>query len=92
MYKEVAIALIENDVATEINPGLFYRYPVKEMCPSSYFLDVLVSEGVKFTMSSDSHFPNDLGIYSEQIRSMLLDKGVKEIATFEKRQRNMKSL
>ena len=65
MYKEVAIALIENDVATEINPGLFYRYPVKEMCPSPHFLDVLVSEGVKFTMSSDSHFPNDLGIYSE---------------------------
>ena len=92
MYKEVAIALIENDVATEINPGLFYRYPVKEMCPSPHFLDVLVSEGVKFTMSSDSHFPNDLGIYSEQIRSMLLDKGVKEIATFDKRQRIMKSL
>ena len=92
MYKEVALALIENDVATEINPGLYYRYPVKEMCPSPYFLDILVSEGVTFTMSSDSHFPNDLGIYSEQIRSMLLDKGVKEIATFDKRQRIMKSL
>ena len=65
MYKEVALALIENDAATEINPGLYYRYPVKEMCPSSYFLDILVSEGVTFTMSSDSHFPNDLGIYSK---------------------------
>ena len=92
IYHEVAIALIENDVATEINPGLFYRYPVKEMCPSPHFLDLLVLEGVKFTMSSDSHFPNDLGIYSEQIRKMLLEKGIKEIATFDKRQRIMKSL
>ena len=92
IYHEVAIALIENDVATEINPGLFYRYPVKEMCPSPHFLDLLVLEGVKFTMSSDSHFPNDLGIYSDQIRKMLLEKGIKEIATFDKRQRMMKSL
>lgn len=92
MYKEVARVLIENDVATEINPGLYYRYPVKEMCPSPQFLDVLVAEGVKFTMSSDSHFPNDLGIYSDQIKNTLKEKGVKEIATFEKRQRLMKAL
>lgn len=92
MYKEVALTLIENDVATEINPGLFYRYPVKEMCPSSHFMDILVSEGVVFTMSSDSHYPSDLGIYSEQIRSMLIEKGINEIATFDKRQRIMKPL
>lgn len=92
MYKEVAGVLVTNDVATEINPGLYYRYPVKEMCPSSHFLDILIAEGVKFTMSSDSHFPNDIGIYSNEIRNMLLEKGVKEIATFEKRQRIMKPL
>lgn len=92
MYKEVALTLIENDVATEINPGLFYRYPVKEVCPSSHFMDILVSEGVVFTMSSDSHYPSDLGIYSEQIRSMLIEKGIKEIATFDKRHRIMKPL
>ncbi len=92
LYKEVARTLVENDVATEINPGLYYRYPVKEMCPSSHFLDLLVAEGVTFTMSSDSHYPNDLGIYTDEIKSMLIEKGVKEIATFEKRQRVMQSL
>ncbi len=92
MYKEVADILVKNDVATEINPGLFYRYPVKEMCPSSHFLDILIAKGVKFTMSSDSHFPNDIGIYSNEIKNMLLEKGVQEIATFEKRQRIMKPL
>ncbi|MFJ8235423.1 histidinol phosphate phosphatase domain-containing protein [Ureibacillus sp. NPDC094379] len=89
IYKEVARVLVENDVASEINPGLYYRYPVKEMCPSAHFLDILISEGVKFTMSSDSHFPNDLGIYSDEIKNMLMEKGVKEVATFEKRQRVM---
>jgi histidinol-phosphatase (PHP family) len=49
-------------------------------------------DGASRFFLSDSHFPNDLGIYSERIRSMLPDKGVKEIATFEKRQRNMKPL
>jgi histidinol-phosphatase (PHP family) len=92
MYKDVARVLVKNDVATEINPGLYYRYPVQEMCPSSHFLDILIAEGVTFTISSDSHFPNDLGIYSNQIKNMLIEKGVKDIATFEKRQRTMKPL
>lgn len=92
MYTGVAKALVENNVGTEINPGLYYRYPVKEMCPSPQFFDVLVTEGVCFTMSSDSHFPNDLGIYSDQIKTMLMEKGITEIATFEKRKRIMKPL
>jgi len=92
MYTGVAKALVENNVGTEINPGLYYRYPVKEMCPSPQFFDVLVKEGVCFTMSSDSHFPNDLGIYSDQIKTMLMEKGITEIATFEKRKRVMKPL
>ncbi|RDW15367.1 histidinol phosphate phosphatase domain-containing protein [Oceanobacillus chungangensis] len=92
MYRDVARTLVANDVATEINPGLYYRYPVQEMCPSTTFLDLLIAEGVKFTMSSDSHFPNDLGIYSNDIKNMLLEKGIKEIATFEHKQRIMKGL
>lgn len=90
IYKEVAKTLIEEDVATEINPGLFYRYPVKEMCPSPKFVDILIDQGVKFTCSSDSHFPNDLGIYSNDIKRMLVDKGVVEVATFDKGERVMK--
>ena len=92
MYRDVARTLVTNDVATEINPGLYYRYPVKEMCPSPAFLDILVAEGVKFTMSSDSHYPNDLGIFSDDIRRMLLNSGVNEVATFLKRKRIMEPL
>jgi histidinol-phosphatase (PHP family) len=89
-YKEVAQALVEMDVATEINPGLYYRYPVKEMCPSSRFIDILVDYGVLFTTSSDSHFPNDIGIFSDQIKNMLLERNVSKVATFKNRQRIMK--
>ena len=59
------------------------------MCPSPVFLNVLVEEGVKFTTSSDSHFPNDLGIYCDDIKEMLIDKGVTAVATFDKRNRIM---
>lgn len=90
IYKDVAKTLVEYDIATEINPGLLYRYPIKEMCPSPTFLNILIAEGVKFTTSSDAHFPNDLGIYSDDIRKQLIDMGITEVATFDKRNRVMK--
>lgn len=92
MYKEVAAALVQNDVATEINAGLFYRYPVKEMCPSPSFLNILVKEGVAFTMSSDAHYPHDLGTCGDEMKELLIEAGVSEIATFHQRRRMMKPL
>lgn len=91
-YKAVAKTLVENNVATEINAGLYYRYPVKEFCPSPLLLDILITEGVKFTISSDTHYPNDLGIYTDEINKLLVDKGVKEVATFDKRKRIMRPI
>ncbi|GHH99271.1 histidinol phosphate phosphatase domain-containing protein [Neobacillus kokaensis] len=91
-YEKIAKALIETDTATEINAGLYYRYPVQEMCPSPRFLDVLVDNGVALTTSSDSHFPDDIGAYIDLNTTTLLNKGVTSIATFEKRKRIMKPL
>lgn len=91
-YEKIAKALVETDTATEINAGLFYRYPVKEMCPSPPFLDILLKNGVKFTTSSDSHYPDDIGAFIDLNSETLLNKGITEIATFEKRKQIMKSL
>ena len=91
-YERIAKALIETDTATEINAGLYYRYPVKEMCPSPAFLTVLVNAGVSFTTSSDSHFPDDIGSFIDQNTQTLLEKGIKEIATFQERRREMKEI
>ncbi|USG64229.1 histidinol phosphate phosphatase domain-containing protein [Brevibacillus ruminantium] len=91
-YRQIAAALAETDTATEINAGLYYRYPVREMCPSPAFLDVLLACGVPITLSSDSHFPDDIGSYVAENLQTLRSKGVTEIATFRGRQRIMKPL
>lgn len=89
-YEKIARALVESGTATEVNAGLYYRYPVKEMCPSPAFLDVLIQAGVALTTSSDAHFPDDIGAYIEENTRALLEKGVVEIATFERRKRIMR--
>ncbi|GGD87287.1 PHP domain-containing protein [Paenibacillus nasutitermitis] len=87
MYEEVAAAMKEADVATEINTGLAYRYPVKEMCPSPAFLNILHKHGVPITLSSDSHFPDDIGMLLDQAQELALLTGYEEFVYFEKRVR-----
>ena len=52
-YKRVANALADNDVSTEVNVGLKYRYPAKEQYSSEQFVSVLNQHGVLFATSSD---------------------------------------
>lgn len=80
-YQRIARALVETNTATEVNAGLYYRYPIKEMCPSPAFLDVMAEAGVKFTTSSDSHFPDDIGIYVSENTERLKRLGIQP-ATF----------
>jgi len=89
LYQRIARLLKEHDTATEINTGLYYRYPAKEMCPSDNFLQILHEYGVPITTSSDSHFPDDLGSHLDLARNTLKRVGFKEIATFEKRKRKL---
>lgn len=82
-YENVAIALKDNNVATEVNVGLKYRYPVKEQCPSEQFIKVLSNHEVEFTTSSDSHLPNDIGIYKDEIINLLKKNQIDQIVRFE---------
>ncbi|RDI36922.1 histidinol phosphate phosphatase domain-containing protein [Falsibacillus pallidus] len=86
-YQRIAAALSETDTATEVNAGLYYRYPIKEMCPSPLFLKELIDAGVAFTTSSDSHFPDDLGKYVDQNTKLLESLGKTRIAGFKVRKR-----
>lgn len=92
LYQRIARALQESGVATEINTGLYYRYPVKEMCPSYSFLQILHEHGVSITTSSDSHFPDHIGSYLAGARQQLHKAGYNQIATFEKRVRKLVAL
>lgn len=87
-YERIANALVESGTATEINAGLYYRYPVKEMCPGPEFLKTLVAKGVEFTVSSDSHFPDDLGKYTSENAEILKYLGVKKLVGFNGRKKN----
>lgn len=84
-HEAIADALVETRTATELNAGLYYRYPVKEMCPGPSFLRTLVKRGVDFTVSSDSHYPDDLGNYTDQNRRKLKELGVKSLVSFDQR-------
>ncbi|MGG3643651.1 histidinol phosphate phosphatase domain-containing protein [Bacillus gobiensis] len=91
-YHKIARALKETSTATEINAGLYYRYPVKEMCPSPLFLQILAQYEIPMTISSDSHFPDDLGNYAEQNSQTLKQHGIKSIATFNQGMRKLVSI
>ncbi|GGA41382.1 histidinol phosphate phosphatase domain-containing protein [Psychrobacillus lasiicapitis] len=91
-YKRIAEALVEKGTATEVNAGLYYRYPVKEMCPGPDFVKVLVDHGVEFTVSSDSHYPDDLGKFTEMNAAMLKNLGIQKLVGFEQRVKKYHSL
>lgn len=86
-YRRIAKMLQQNDMTTEINTGLQYRYPVKEACPSQTFLEILKQHEVPITTSSDSHFPDHLGMHLDDARSRLKNAGYAKIVTFDKRKR-----
>jgi histidinol-phosphatase (PHP family) len=87
MYEDVARTLKQTNVATEVNTGLAYRYPVKEACPSPSFLRALYQQGVPLTLSSDAHFPDDLGTQLDEAIELLLEIGYKEVVYFKERKR-----
>jgi histidinol-phosphatase (PHP family) len=87
LYIEVAKSLKKANIATEINTGLAYRYPVKEMCPSPLFLSMLFEHQVPITLSSDSHFPDDIGTLLDEAEMLAKQVGYKEIVYFKNRKR-----
>ncbi|MFC0216592.1 PHP domain-containing protein [Paenibacillus chartarius] len=89
MYREVAAALQANGIGTEINTGLRYRYPVKEMCPSPSLLRVLFEHNVPITLSSDAHFPDDIGMHLDEAVQAAREAGYREVMYYRGRVRHM---
>ncbi|MFB5673265.1 hypothetical protein ACE3NQ_27850 [Paenibacillus terreus] len=79
LYREVAAEMTRSGVGTEINTGLAYRYPVAEGCPSPLFLSVLAEQGVPITLSSDSHFPDDIGRLLDEALQAALEAGYQQL-------------
>jgi len=86
-YRMLAETMIQSDVATEINTGLAYRFPIAESCPSPLFLNVLAQYQVPITLSSDAHFPDDIGMLLDDARSAAEAAGYTELAVFKEGRR-----
>ncbi|MBJ6361801.1 PHP domain-containing protein [Paenibacillus sp. GCM10012307] len=85
LYHSVAKEMIANGVATEVNTGLAYRYPIEESCPSPMFLSVIAEYHVPITLSSDSHFPDDIGTLLDEAAAAVTERGYTELTIFRER-------
>ena len=83
--------IAESDVAIEVSTaGL--RKPVGEIYPAPAFLEMVVDAGTPIALSSDAHTPDLLGYEYERATELLDSLGVREIAVFDRRQRQMEPL
>ncbi|MFH1063984.1 MAG: histidinol-phosphatase HisJ family protein [Candidatus Woesearchaeota archaeon] len=84
-WKEIAQALIKNDVGFEINTSQSKKEP-EGMFPRLSVLKVLIENGVKkITIGSDAHAPEEIGRNLDHVKVILKELGIKEVYLFERR-------
>jgi histidinol-phosphatase (PHP family) len=91
MYDTAARALVEAGVAIEVNTSGLRKRTV-EAYPSLPFLKTCARHGVAVTLGSDAHAPRQVGMDFDIALRMLEKAGITEIATFERRERRMRSI
>jgi len=65
---------------------------VVEPYPRLPFLKVCARHGVAVTLGSDAHAPHQVGMDFDIALHMLERVGIREIATFERRERTMRGI
>ena len=84
-YEPAIEAIAETGIAVEVSTaGL--RKPIGELYPADAFAEMCVDAGVSFALSSDAHVPEDVGRDYDRALAAMTDWGVREIATFERRE------
>jgi len=82
----LAAVVVSSGMAVEVSSA-GWRKPAAELYPSPPLLDRLVAAGVELTTASDAHVHDHLGWEYDRLRSELDSRGVRELATFEQRER-----
>lgn len=85
---QVLAAVAEAGIAMELNASGLTK-PCAEMFPSERILKAAVLQSIPLTIGSDAHDPQKLAENLDAARSTLNKLGVRELATFEGRQRVM---
>lgn len=78
--------LVEEDHCMEVNTSGLIK-GVFEVHPAPAVLDWAVAKGVKLTMGSDAHSPDQVGQHFQAVRDMLRRKGFTKLHYFRNRER-----
>jgi histidinol-phosphatase (PHP family) len=91
-YYEIAMeGIAESGIAVEVSTaGL--RKPVGEIYPARALLEMVLDAGNPIVLSSDAHTPEDVGRDYDRALELLDDLGVRELATFERRERRLEAI
>lgn len=83
---ELADAVAEAGITVEVNTAYSYRYGLRdEFTPSHQVLALLAERNVPFTISSDAHVPEHVGLHLDKALKVLRGLGVKSIRRFRQR-------
>ncbi len=86
-WDAMADAATNADVSVECSSAGWMK-PVGEQYPAEGFLDRLVARGASFTTASDAHRLNRVGERAADLATMLEQRGVTQLAAYEKRVRH----
>lgn len=76
-------AVVDEDICIEVNTSGLTKGDY-QVHPDPQILDWAAEMGVKLTIGSDSHRPESVGQFFDQVEPMLLDKGFKDLYYFRK--------
>ena len=90
-YEPALEAIAETGIAVEVSTaGL--RKPVGEIYPAPAFLAGALEAGAPVALSSDAHVPEHIGFGYDRALELLDSLGVRELATFERRERRLEPI
>lgn len=90
-YLKLARHLKKQDVAIEVNTNGRNK-PLGDFYPDPAYLHIFCNEDIPLCLNSDTHFPQGVAQYFDEAYAIIIRSGYKEMATFSKRNRNMKSI
>ncbi len=84
-FERVVAAMKKFNLAVDVNTGTLYRYPVREISPCAEFMKIAAAYGLKITINSDAHQPQDCGKFFDAAADYVRQFGFKKILLFHNR-------
>jgi histidinol-phosphatase (PHP family) len=84
---EILSKIKEKNLTVEVNTSGF-NHPIQKPYPSLDIIRKCHEKGIRITLGSDAHKPEDVGQHYERALPMILSAGYRHLATFTKRKRS----